>query len=75
MSDHIIEQLLPNRLLLCAKEVAPAYGVKERTIRRWAEQFRDSGGLEGIPAFKSGKLWRFARPAVREHLLRQRTVH
>jgi transposase-like protein len=44
---------------LASQEVARWLGVSTRTITYWAEQWRDSAGQEGIPAFKLGRAWRF----------------
>ena len=61
MYEHPSTQLvnmLPNRKLFTAAEIAAALRVDKRTPRRWAEQ-----GI--IPAFKAGRQWRF----LREHLV------
>ena len=40
-------------------EAAEWLGYSVRTITLWAEQWRESGGQEGIPGFKVGRAWRF----------------
>ena len=55
---------LPNRHFLTAAELAPWLRVDERTVRRMAERWQDSGGQEGLPAFKVGRQWRFARERI-----------
>ena len=47
------------RAHLDTREVAQWLGYSVRTITLWAEQWRDSGGKEGIPGFKIGRAWRF----------------
>jgi excisionase family DNA binding protein len=44
---------------LTTQEVARWLGNSPRTISALAERWHDTGGLEGIPAFKVGRAWRF----------------
>ena len=60
--------LLPNNSILTAAEVARALRISEETVRRLAEHWNDSGGLEGLPGFKVGKQWRFHRKKVVDYL-------
>jgi excisionase family DNA binding protein len=40
-------------------EAAGCLGYSVPTITHWAEQWDETGGQEGIPAFKVGRAWRF----------------
>jgi excisionase family DNA binding protein len=64
-------ELLPNNAILTAAEVAKAFRVSVEAVRRWAEEWSDSGGTAGLPGFKIGKQWRFSRKAVSEYLARR----
>ncbi len=66
--DDQLRELLPGNVILTAAEVAKALRVSVEAVRRWADQWRDSGGLEGLPGFKVGKQWRFYRKAVSAYL-------
>jgi transposase-like protein len=63
-AHYHLGELLPENIVLTAAEVARAFRVSEESVRRWADQWRDSGGQEGLPGFKVGKQWRFYRKAV-----------
>ena len=54
--------------LTSAKEIAFLCGVSVGTITHLAVKWRKSGGAEGIPAIKIGKLWRFRKAEVLEWL-------
>ena len=49
---------------LSTEEVARLFGFSVRTITLWASQWQESGGQEGIPAFKMGRSWRFDRNQI-----------
>lgn len=53
-----------NRLYLSTEEVAQLFGFSVRTITEWAAQWQDSGGQQGLPAFKMGRSWRFDREQI-----------
>jgi excisionase family DNA binding protein len=72
---NYVTDLLPENAILTATEVAKAFRVSEETIRRWADQWRDSGGQEGLPGFKVGKQWRFYRKAVFDHFVSGQDHH
>jgi hypothetical protein len=56
-----LAKLLKENYILTVSEVASLFRVTAGTVRRWAEQDRDSGGKEGLHGFKIGKkLWRFS---------------
>jgi hypothetical protein len=48
------------------------FGFSVRTITAWASQWQDSGGQEGIPAFKMGRSWRFDRQQIQAHIEKQK---
>ncbi len=67
MNSHSSTRLInlfPNRMFLTAAEIAPLLRVDERTVRRMAERWHDTGGQEGLPALKIGRQWRFERERV-----------
>jgi excisionase family DNA binding protein len=69
-SNTLIDSL-PDRHFLTAAEIAPFLRVDERTVRRMAERWHDSGGQEGLPAVKIGRQWRFEKSTVCRHLTSQ----
>lgn len=69
-STGSLGKLLPEKHILTADELAPVFRVDERTIRRMAERWRDTGGLEGLPAIKIGRQWRFVRDQIHTYLTR-----
>ena len=50
-----------NKPYLSTEEVSQMFGFSARTITEWASAWQESGGTEGIPAFKMGRSWRFDR--------------
>jgi len=44
---------------LSTEDVSRMLGYSPRTITLWASAWLESGGVEGIPAFKLGRGWRF----------------
>ncbi len=62
------DSLLPNRSVLTPAEVAPVLRVSDREIRRLAEAWHETQGKTGLPGFKVGNQWRFARHAIVAHL-------
>jgi excisionase family DNA binding protein len=51
--------LTPRKKFLTSYQLSEWLGVAPRTVTEWAEQWFDSGGQQGIPAFKIGRSWRF----------------
>jgi predicted DNA-binding transcriptional regulator AlpA len=49
---------------LSAEEIARLLGFSVRTVTLWFNQWRDSGGQQGIPGFKVGKSWRAERKEI-----------
>ncbi|HZL49851.1 MAG TPA: helix-turn-helix domain-containing protein [Terracidiphilus sp.] len=72
--DDQLGELLPQNIILTAAEVAQALRVSVEAVRRWADQWHDSGGHEGLPGFKVGKQWRFYRKAVFDYVISQRQM-
>jgi len=70
VSNGLID-VLPNRHFLTAAEIASLLRVDERTVRRMAERWHDSGGHEGLPAVKIGRQWRFEKTQICQRLLSQ----
>ena len=68
--DHFAE-LLPGSAILTASEVAKAFRISVEAVRRLADQWRDTGGQDGLPGFKVGKQWRFRRKDVCDVLARR----
>lgn len=60
-----------DRPYLSTEEVAQLFGFSVRTITMWAVAWQESGGTQGIPAFKMGRSWRFDRQQV-EALVRSK---
>jgi excisionase family DNA binding protein len=54
--------------LLKTEQVAQWLGFSTRTITNWATKNLDSGGAEGIPAYKLDDEWRFDEDEVKEWL-------
>ena len=46
---------MDNKRFLNAKEVAALLGISVRAVCAWAEQYRDSGGTEGLPSYRFGR--------------------
>jgi len=57
---------------LSTEEVAELLGFSVRTVTEWASQWHDSGGLEGVPAFKMGRSWRFDRQEINAYIARKK---
>jgi excisionase family DNA binding protein len=49
---------------LSTEEVSRKFGFSVRTITLWASQWVESGGQQGLPAFKMGRSWRFDRGQI-----------
>ena len=58
----------PNRPYLSTEEVAQLFGFSVRTITAWAAEWQESGGTQGIPAFKMGRSWRFDRQQIQAYI-------
>ena len=58
----------PNRPYLSTEEVAQLFGFSVRTITAWAAEWQESGGVQGIPAFKMGRSWRFDRQQIQAYI-------
>jgi excisionase family DNA binding protein len=61
-----------SRAYLSTEEVADLFGFSVRTISAWAVEWRDSGGQQGIPAFKMGRSWRFDRKEIQAYIDRKK---
>jgi excisionase family DNA binding protein len=57
-----------NKPYLTTADVAQLLGFSVRTITEWAVQWQDSGGKQGLPAFKMGRSWRFDRQQIQAHV-------
>jgi transcriptional antiterminator len=62
----LIENLLPRKSMLTVADLATVLSLSERAVRRHAEAWIDSGGQEGIPAFKICGHYRFQREELVE---------
>ena len=50
---------------LNSKQVAALLGVSVRSVVAWATEYEDSGGTEGLPAYRFGKrAWSFDRQEI-----------
>lgn len=58
----------PNRQYFSTEEVAQLFGFSVRTITAWAAEWLESGGRQGIPAFKMGRSWRFERQQIQAYV-------
>ena len=54
----------PEKSFLSTEDVADLFGLSDRTITALAAAWHESGGSEGIPAFKIGRSWRFERKNI-----------
>lgn len=61
---------MPRARLLSTGDIASWLGVSKRTVTLWADNWQQSGGRHGIPAFKypGTKLWRFNEDDVQRWL-------
>jgi excisionase family DNA binding protein len=57
-----------NKPYLSTEDVAQLFGFSIRTVTAWAAAWQESGGREGIPAFKMGRSWRFERAAIQTYV-------
>ena len=64
----------PNRPYLTTEEVAQLFGFSVRTITAWAAEWQESGGTQGLPAFKMGRSWRFDRQQIQAHIEKQKQL-
>jgi excisionase family DNA binding protein len=53
---------------LSTEEVADLFGFSIRTITAWASEWHESGGKQGLPAFKMGRSWRFDRVEIQVYI-------
>lgn len=53
---------------LSTEEVAQLFGFSVRTISGWAAEWQESGGTQGLPAFKMGRSWRFERAEIQAYI-------
>ena len=60
--------LQPNKPYLSTEEVADLFGFSVRTITAWAAEWQESGGTQGLPAFKMGRSWRFERTEIQAYI-------
>jgi excisionase family DNA binding protein len=70
--QHAVERgstlVQPAKQYLSTEEVAQWLGLSIRTITALAAQWYDSDGVEGIPAFKLGRSWRFDRLKIQAYI-------
>lgn len=57
-----------NKPYLSTAEVAQLFGFSVRTITAWAAEWQESGGTQGLPAFKMGRSWRFDRREIQAYI-------
>jgi excisionase family DNA binding protein len=62
----------PHKPYLSTEEVADLFGFSVRTITAWAAEWHESGGVQGLPAFKMGRSWRFDRQQIQAYIERKR---
>lgn len=62
----------PEKQYLSTEEVADLLGFSDRTITALAAAWHESGGTEGIPAFKIGRSWRFERSDIQAFIERKK---
>ena len=72
-SDGGTAVIQSTRQYLSTEEVANMFGFSIRTVTAWAVAWQESGGREGIPAFKMGRSWRFDRQQI-EALIRSKQI-
>jgi excisionase family DNA binding protein len=58
----------PTKPYLSTEEVAHWLGISIRTVTALAAQWQESGGVQGIPAFKIGRSWRFDRQKIQAYI-------
>jgi len=64
---------MENARFLNSKQVADLLGVSVRVVVEWASQYHDSGGAEGIPAYRFGKrAWSFNRQEIERWIERKK---
>jgi hypothetical protein len=54
----------PEKSYLTTEDVANLFCLAIRTVTALAAAWHESGGVEGIPAFKIGRSWRFERKDI-----------
>lgn len=57
---------------ISTEDVARLLGFSVRTITAWAAAWHESGGTEGLPAFKMGRSWRFDPEEIQALIRRQK---
>lgn len=58
----------PNKPYLSTEEAAQLFGFSIRTITAWAAVWPESGGVQGIPAFKMKRSCRFDRQRIQAYI-------
>jgi excisionase family DNA binding protein len=61
-----------NKPYLSTEEVAQLFGFSVRTVTAWAAEWQESGGTQGLPAFKMGRSWRFERQQIQAYIDRKK---
>jgi excisionase family DNA binding protein len=61
-----------NKPYLSTEDVADLFGFSVRTITAWAAEWQESGGQQGLPAFKMGRSWRFDRQEIQAYIDRKK---
>ena len=59
---------LNKKSYLSTEDVAREFGFSVRTITAWAAEWHESGGQQGLPAFKMGRSWRFERTEIQAYI-------
>jgi predicted DNA-binding transcriptional regulator AlpA len=64
---------MDQRRFLNSKEVAALLRVSVRAVCAWAEEYRDSGGTEGLPAYRFGsRAWSFDQQEIEQWIERRK---
>jgi transposase len=57
---------------LSTEEVAQMLGFAVRTVTLWFNEYRETGGQEGLPGFKVGKCWRAERRDIEARIAQKK---
>jgi excisionase family DNA binding protein len=64
---------MQEKRFLSSEEVAHRLGVSVRTVVTWAGQYDDSGGSEGLPAYRFGKrAWSFDKEEIERWIAKRK---
>lgn len=59
---------------LSTEGVAQMLGFSLRTVTLWFNQWKETGGQQGIPGFKMGKSWRADRGEIEAWIAKQEGI-